>query len=93
MILAQICSITIIHVKRNGGMAAYMRPLLKRTREGLVNSTCVRDNIGVFKIKNTGYSQLTYRAYPIVHPILSVGSSVWLLRESFDQIFLSQSDY
>ena len=80
-------------VNRNGGTVAYMRPHINFTRELLASSARVRDNIGVFSIKIIGRSQRTSRAYQIVRPILSVGSSVRFLKDSFDRIVLSRSDY
>ena len=70
-----------------------MRPHINFTRELLASSARVRDNIGVFSIKIIGRSQRTSRAYRIVRPILSVGSSVRFPKDSFDQIVLSRSDY
>ena len=70
-----------------------MRPHINFTRELLASSARVRDNIGVFSIKIIGRSQRTSRAYQIVRPILSVGTSVRFLKDSFDRIVLSQSDY
>ena len=70
-----------------------MRPHINFTRELLASSTRVRDNIGVFSIKIIGRSQRTSRAYQIVRSILSVGTSVRFLKDSFDRIVLSRSDY
>ena len=80
-------------INRNGGTVAYMRPHINFTRELLASSARVRDNIGVFSIKIIGRSQRTSRAYQIVRPILSVGTSVRFLKDSFDRIVLSRSDY
>ena len=80
-------------VNRNGGTVAYMRPHIQFTRELLASSARVRDNRGVFSIKIIGCGQRTCRAYPITRPVLSVGSTIWLPKESFDQIVLSRSDY
>ena len=80
-------------LNRNGGTVAYMRPHINFTRELLASSARVRDNIGVFSIKIIGRSQRTSRAYQIVRPILSVGSSVRFLKDSFDRIVFSRSDY
>ena len=83
----------VLVINRNGGKVAYMRPHINFTRELLASSARVRDNIGVFSIKIIGRSQRTSRAYQIVRPILSVGSSVRFLKDSFDRIVLSRSDY
>ena len=83
----------LILINRNGGTVAYMRPHINFTRELLASSARVRDNIGVFSIKIIGRSQRTSRAYQIVRSILSVGSSVRFLKDSFDRIVLSRSDY
>ncbi len=70
-----------------------MRPHINFTRELLASSARVRDNIGVSSIKIIRRSQRTSRAYQIVRPILSVGPSVRFLKDSFDRIVLSRSDY
>ena len=65
-------------------MGSNMSSPIKFTRELLASSAHVRDNIGVFSIEIIGRTQQTSRAYPIIHPVLSVGFTVWLLKESFD---------
>ena len=80
-------------LNRNGGTVAYMRPHINFTQELLASSARVRDNIGVFSIKIIGRSQRTSWDNQIVRPILSVGSSVRFLKDSFDRIVLSRSDY